>query len=190
MQFFSISENGIVVCHPDGIYLYHIPELESVDDYSVLSPAWSWSGESTRYHGSLYDVWSKFPKLSIQGSRNLHKLEFSLEPGFPVVLRHNVTRGLPRYCIPDDEWGTAVKGRKWARHYQLSDIGTQILVATLLLEREDEPGGFSVRPGFSMNEKLEVKYMDVDEATGRFLFGMGRRGLGRASKLWLVDPFA
>ena len=127
---------------------------------------------------------SPFPKLSIQGSGNLHKLEFSLETGFPVILRHSATRELPAYCMPHSEWGTAVKGRKWVRYYQPWDfVGTTLIVATLLLGREGVPGGFGISTG-SMETGDKSKCIDVDEATGRLLFMVGKPG---ALKLWLVD---
>lgn len=145
------------MCHPDGIYLYHIPELKSWDNHSILSPAWAWFGKSTQYHGSVYDIPSKFPKLHIQGSQNMHQLEFSLESGFLVVLRHNATKEPPAYCIRDEKWRAVLKGRKWAFYYAPSaPSSTQILVSTILLGREGRMGAFSIFASGSSNGQQEV----------------------------------
>ena len=176
-----------MVCHPDGIHLYHVPELESADNDTVLAPTWSWSGKSTEYHGSVYDVRSEFPKLSVQGSHNIHELEFSLESGLPAVLRHEIT-GMPPVWACVKEWGSVQKGRKWARYYK-PITGPPILVCTLLMGGEGKTGTFSLDLFGSYGKWEQVKHVDVDEATGRFLFGVG--GLGPfASKLWLMDTSA
>ena len=188
-QFFSISENSVVVCQPDGIRLYHIPELESVEDSSTLFPVWSWSGEFSQSDGSLYDMGPQHPKLYIQGSLTTHKLDLGLDKsGFMVVLKHDTTGGPPAYWLPG--WGRnlVLKGRKGVCHYR-TDGGKVIAFNTLLLGREDTTGVFRI----CANERELVgdrTQVDLDEVTGRLLVVIGvARGHVRpyTRRLWLAD---
>jgi len=192
VRFFSVPGNGIVVTHLDGIRLYHIPELESVDDGSVLFPVWSWSGESTRYEGSVYDIGSRFPILHIQGSSNIHKLEFGLGSGFPVVLRHTITAGQSVHCEPDeDEWQKLfLKGRKGVCLHQVFNPPAMVFY-TSLVGREDITGVFRICTNelFDILGVLDLWSMDLDEGTGRLLLGVDLPGrYPYQQRLWLVDP--
>jgi hypothetical protein len=193
-EFFAVSENAIVVCDMGGIRLYHIPELGSVGDSSTLSPVWSWSEDSIRYDGSLYDTGSQYPKLYIQGSLVAHKLEFGPgESGSPVVLEHNITGERPAYHIPCEKREAILKGRKGVRHH--SKDGLEMVFNTLLLDREHTSGVFRVRAEElpEGNPLPEVKHMDLDEVTGRLLVGVDsvhRHSGVYAQTLWLTDPLA
>ena len=185
-----MPENGIVVAHPDGIRLYHIPEVESVDDGTVLFPVWSWSGESDHYKGSIYDTGSRFPILHIQGS-NTHKLEFVLESGFPVVLMHTITKA---YCKLDDWQELLMKGRMVVRLHQVVNP-PEIVFYTSLVEREDTMGVFRI----CLNESSaggilcvqDLWVTDLDEVTGRLLVDVElSRRRAYEQRLWLVDPLA
>jgi hypothetical protein len=198
VRFFAVSENSIAVCDPDGIRLYHIPELGSVDDGSILSPVWSWSGESSRYDGNLYDVCTQYPKLYIQGSSVTHKLEFGLnEPGFLVILRYSITRERPAQYIFDGR-RFILKGWKGVCHCW-DDSPVTILFNTLLLGREHTSGEFRICASELWEEDSdflvvpEVKHIDLDEVTGRLLVGVdsvARHSGVHARALWLMDPSA
>ena len=194
VRFFSVSENSIVLSHPEGIYLYHIPELgPAVDVDFNLSPVWYWSGESSQsYYGSLYDTLSQYPKLYIQGPSSTHKLEFDLgESGFPVVLNHSITGELPAYCVPDEGRGLVVRGRKGVRPSWSGDDPV-IQFNTLLLGKEQATGVFRVRTD-EEDSTVRGARMDLDEVTGRLLVcvELVERVTGlRVYKLWLVDPLA
>ena len=157
----------------------------------TLSPVWYWSGEpSQSYCGSLYDTLSRYPKLYIQGSSDIHKLEFDLgESGFPVVLNHTITGELPAYCVPDEgPQDLVLKGRKGVRP-SWSWYDPVIQFNTLLLGKEQATGVFLVctdEEGFTVWDAL----VDLDDVTGRLLVGVNlfeeTTGL-HVHKLWLVD---
>jgi len=188
MRFFSVPGNDIVVAHQDGIHLYHIPELESVDDGSALFPVWSWSGESTEYKGCLYDTNSRFPVLHIQGWSNTHKLEFARGSGFPMVLRHTVTGEQLAYYKSNRRQGFLLKGRKGISCHRAVDP-PGIMFNTWLVGKEDVTRVFHVcAHQFFTGGVLSIPQvlgMDFDEVTGRFILV-----LDFGKSLWLVDPLA
>ena len=196
VRFFSASENSIVVCHPDGIHLYHIPELGSVGDSSTLVPIWSWSGGSNQYYGTLYDTDPQHPRIYLQGSLITHDIDFGLdESGFLVVLSHTATGGQPAYCVFDEERSFVLKGRKGVCYCMGGADGYTVVLKTLLLGREHTTGVFRIRANESVaREGLSVQDLkvDLDEVTGRLLVAVesvteGNLIESHVRKLWLAD---
>jgi len=180
MQFFVVSENGLIVTNSFGIWLYHIPELSVVDDDSTLFPVWDWLGDVSKCRGTLYRTASPYPALWLQGGWVTHTLEFDVDgSGFPVVVNHYMTRGRPAYYT-----GKYLKlqGRKGM------GIGVErpgeVVFNTGVLGKPDITRQLRAPiPGLNTNDRLfrprdVVMYTDLDEATGRIMIVVGPKPHG------------
>ena len=175
-----VSENAVVICDAEGIHLYHIPELNSAEDLSKLSPVWEWPGESKWFCGGVCTTFSQHPMLYLQGASGTHTITFRVDTRGrdPVVVKHT-TGKLPVYLTPlegdEDSHRFVMKGRK-GLYYNVGE-GASPGFATCLL------GGEELTSGFSADVELpedadwwehEVTLADFDERTGRILIGTNR----------------
>ena len=172
-----MSENGLVVTNRLGIHLYHIPELKAVGDDSHVIPIWSWLGDVSEYRGTLYKTASLYPALWLLRSVTAHTLEFDVDESgcFPVVVNHHITEGQPTFLVRRH---VKLQGRKGMG----SDVrrGGEIAIDTVMLGtpgiarrlRGPLPGLYH-GPWYDQDQ---VKYMDLDEATGRIVIALGRIG--------------
>ena len=199
MQFFLVSENGLIVGDFLSIRLYHIPELRAVGGGSELAPVWSWLGNSPGYCGTFYKTASPYPALWVQGVQVTHTLEFDVDESgcFPVVVDHHFTEGLSAYNV-----GSRLKlqGRKRMSFGVIR--GGEIVLNTGVLGKPETtrqlraqlPGVYELLWSSSRDE---VKYTDLDEVTGRIMIAVGlvprcRRNsyFPRARRLCLADLVA
>jgi hypothetical protein len=197
-----VSENSLVVTDRFGIHLYHIPELQAMDDDSHVIPIWSWLGDASKYRSTSYKTTSTYPALWLQGKAIGHTLEFDVDESgcFPVVVNHRITEGQIAYW---SECHLKLQGQKGMG----SDIGErgkvpintgvsgpktmgvsqrgEIVVNTGVLGKPDItrqlraplPGQYR---GYWYQQD-EVKYTNLDEVTGRIMVVLGRRGRRRDS---------
>ena len=170
-QVFFVSENGFIVSGHLGIHLYYIPELRAVDNGSALVPIWSWLVDTSRYRGTLYKTASPYPALWLQGEWATHILEFDVDKlgCFPVVVNHHVTEGLPAYYVRRSlklrgrkVIGTVVKQRG-ETVFKTGVLGKPYLTRELR----------ATLPGRWRAHQDEVKYTNLDEATGRIVVVIG-----------------
>jgi hypothetical protein len=172
----AIAENGLIVNNPDGIFLYHIPELKATGKTSNLVPVWNWRGDASDLRGTLYKTVSPYPALWLQGRRTTHTLEFDVdEPGcFPTVTNHEITGERPAFRSVDrlklqGRKGLGIEsGRKGEIVFHTGALENPDLTRRL---RGSVPG-----LGVSAAWTEEFKYADLDELTGRIMFVAGLRG--------------
>jgi hypothetical protein len=172
-----VSENAVVLCHGEGIYLYHIPELSSAENFSTLEPTWDWRGESTWLYGSVYMKPSQHPVLYLQGSSAMHTIVFHMGTSgrdLPVA-QHRISRGLPAYLasiasLEEKEYLLVMKGRKGlcvrerVYDYETGLLGIEELAGWLVAEPEFLHCSWDC-------DYHRVRTMDFDERTGRILIG-------------------
>ena len=160
-----------------GIHLYHIPELGAVDDTPHLDPIWSWwasPGGLSGYYGTFYKTASPYPALWLQGEQTTHTLEFGVDESgcFPVVTNHHITQGQPAYYV---ERHLKLQGRK-AMGTEVKQDGEAVFKTGVLgkpdLARELRASLPGMWDGHRF-ESDEVKYTDLDEATGRIMVVIG-----------------
>jgi len=175
-----VSENAVVICDAEGIRLYHIPELNSGENFSTLDPVWEWLGESWWSCGSVSMTTSQHPTLYLQEISAVHTIIFRMDASGrdPLVAEHRIS-GLPA-CLASLEEGDdrrfVMKGRKgvcYDAHVTSSEFDT------FLLGIEGLAGGFGVElelPGDGNWNEHEVRLVDFDERTGRILIGTNRYG--------------
>ena len=177
VRVFFVSENGFVVNNHAGIHLYHIPELGTIDDSSYHDPVWSWRASSendSKYRGTLYKTESAYPALWLQGELTTHTLEFDVDESgcFPVVANHHITEGRPAYYT---ERHLKLQGRK-VMGTEVGQGGETVFKTGVLgnpdLTRELHASLPGVWDGHWF-ELDEVKYTDLDEATGRIMVVVG-----------------
>ena len=173
-----MSENCLVVTNEHGIFLYHIPELEAVDDGSDLFPVWDWRGDASDLRGTVYNTASLLSSLWLQGSSATHALEFAVDESgcFPVVVNHSIAeeplafnpiehiklKGRKGMCIEGRRGGEFVFHTRVPEDPKL----TRQLHASLR--------GLDGHPW-----RDELKYVDLDELTGRIMIVAGRPDSGR-----------
>ena len=176
MRAFLVSENGLIIINRFGIHLYHIPEPGTADDDSDLIPVWSWEGDTSNERGTLYETGSPYPALCLQGYRTTHTLEFDVDESragsFPMVVNHHIAEERPDYFMPHH---LKLKGRK-----AMGVLAThsKVVFKTGGLGRSDLARRLDARlPGFyeysQLGQYSEVKYVDLDEATGRIMVVIG-----------------
>lgn len=178
-RYYLVSENGLVVTNYSGIYLYHIPELGVAGDGSTLVPIWVWEGDASEYRGTFYKTASPYPALWLQGEQVTHTLEFYVDENgcSPVVVNHHIVEGRPAYCVGDH---LKLKGRK-VMGINVGPYGETVFMTGVygkpgLTRRLHTklPGVFG--PGldqYGRHRPDEVKYADLDEATGRIMVVIG-----------------
>ena len=182
-----MSENAVVVCDPEGIYLYHIPEASSTEG-STLKTVWEWLGYSNWFYGGVYTTYPQRPILYLQGFLETHTITFRVEDSGrdPVVAEHRIREDLS--ALERDYGRFVMKGRKVL--YYDEDCDT-IEFTTCLLGREELVGGFSAEIVRDDEwDDHEVKFVDFDGRTGRILMGMHRResyGRGGVTRIYLAD---
>ena len=195
MRVFFVSENGLVASNPLGIHLYHIPELRAMDDGHSLVPVWSWRASSrdpSGYRGTLFKTASPYPALWLQGRQTTHALEFDVDESgcFPVVANHHITEGQPAYYVARH---LKLEGRK-AMGVDVKEHGEAVFKTGVL----GRPGLTRLLhaslPGlFDSYRRDEVKYVDLDEVTGRIMIVIGTvpgrrsRNTPYARRLCLAD---
>ena len=174
VQFSLVSESGLIASNQLGIYLYHIPELGAVgeDGPVTISPQWSWSGDASGC-STICKTVSPCPALWIQGEMATHTLEFDVDGsgGFPVVADHQITEGRPAYNVG---FYLRLRGRKGVAvgHglYKEFAIDTAVFGEPDITRRlRAEIPGLDGRH----HRRDEVKYMDLDEVTGRIMIVVG-----------------
>ena len=198
--YFLVSENVLIASNEFGIYLYHIPELKAIgndSDLVAISPQWSWLGRALECRGTLYKTACPHPALWLQGDRATHTLEFDIDGSgyFPVVVNHRIIDGKPAY---DTSCWLKLQGRKgitvrlglrWEIVINTAALGKPGITRRLcaVLPRFDD---------YHWRRREEVKYVDLDEATGRIMIVAGPIPLGfrrltnktlYARRLYLAD---
>ena len=171
---FFVSENGLIVSSRLGICLYHIPELRAVDDGFALVPIWFWSGDASRYRGTLYKTASTYPALWLQGEQTAHTLEFDVDElgCFPIVVNHQVTEEQSAYYA---QRHLKLQGRK-AMGIDVKQGGKTVFKTGVFGKPDLARELHALLPGFwDVDRRLldEVKYTDLDEATGRIMVVIG-----------------
>ena len=177
-----VSENAVVICDEDRIYLYHIPELNSAEHSSTLSPVWECPGEPKWLCGSVHKTPSHHPVLYLQSSSGTHTITFRMDAcgRDPVVVRHHITGKLPAHltCLEEEKAEDdrfVMKGRKGLYYNVEGDSSPNF--STCLVGREELAGGFhaDVDPLSCVDpmDEHEVRLADFDERTGRILIGTG-----------------
>ena len=188
-----VSENAVVICDAEGIHLYHIPELNSAEDLSTLSPVWEWPGESKWFCGGACTTYSQHPVLYLQGTSGTHTITFRVDAcgRDPVVVKHT-TGKLPVYLAPlegdEDSHRFVMKGRK-GLYYNVGE-GIFSGFATCLLGGEELMSGFSADVDVSDEREHEVTLADFDERTGRILISTdwyGAENEGQGIRIYLAD---
>jgi len=159
-----------------------------------LGPAWGWEGDVSECRGTLYKTESPYPALWLQGERTTHTLELDVDESgcFPVVVSHRITEGQPAYY----EECLKLQGRKGMG----VDVGLhdEIVFNMGVLGKPDMTRRlYAALPGFNKGilfEQDEVKYVDLDEATGRIMVVVGlpsdrwgRKDVPYAWQLYLAD---
>ena len=193
-----VSENAVVICDAEGIYLYHIPELGSAEDFPTLSPVWDWPGESEWYCGSVCMTSSHNFVFYLQGTSGTHTISFRLDAcgRDPAVMEHYIAEKLPAYLtsLREDDHRFVMKGRKGLYYTVGGAVSyTQTEFDTRLLGREGSAGGFSAEvrvPEDPEWDGYEVTLADFDERTGRVLIGADRLGMLNTDKgirIYLAD---
>ena len=193
VQFSLVSESGLTASNRLGIYLYHIPELGAVgdDDLVAISPQWSWSGDGSG-SSTICKTVSPHPALWIQGKLTTHTLEFDMDESgcFPMVANHQVTEGRPAYHA--DFYLKLQGGKGVAIGFGLHE---EIAINTAVFGKPDSTRRLRAEiPGLD-DRREEMKYVDLDEVTGRIVIVVGsvprcRRGGNRipyAKRLYLAD---
>ena len=191
-RVFAVSENGLIVANDDGIFLYHIPELEAADEGSGLIPAWDWRGDASDLRGTFYKTTSLSRVLWLQGRSATHTLEFGVDESgyFPVVVDHNITER-PRTFHPTKH--IKLQGRKGMCIE--CRPGGEFVFHTRVPEDPDLTRQLhaSLRGLDGRAWRDELKYVDLDELTGRIMIVVGRpnrrmRGdFPRARRLYIAD---
>ena len=152
-----------------------------MDDGYNLIPVWSWwppldgpSEDPSGYRGTFYKTGSPYPALWLQGEQTTHTLEFDTDESgcFPVVINHHIIEGKPAYYA---EKHLKLKGRK-VMGVNIKEHGEAVFKTGVLgkpdITRElhvSLPGLFDA----DRNKKDEVKYVDLDEVTGRIMVVIG-----------------
>ena len=162
--------------NPRGIHLYHIPEPRAVGDGYSLDPVWSWwslVGDSLGYRGTLYKTASPHPALWLQGEHTAHTLEFDVgESEFPVVVNHQITEGQPAYYVAAR---LKLKGRK-VMGIDVKQRGKAVFRTGVLGKPDLTRQLRASLPGVYTGPRIgqdEVKYVDLDEATGTIMVVIG-----------------
>ena len=188
-----VSENAVVLCDTEGIYLYHIPELSSAENFSTLKPTWEWRGESKWLCGSICMKPSQHPTLYLQEASAIHTIVFRMDVSGrdSTVAQHRIDEGLPAYFTSPEEENDhlfVMKGRK-GLYYNIREESFD----TRLLGIEEFAGGFDaelVLPDDGSWDEQEVRIVDFDERTGRILIGTNRSGEysgNEAIRIYLAD---
>ena len=193
-----VFENAVVFCDPEGIHLFHIPDLSSTEGSSTLSPVWEWLRESEWFFGGVRMTFSRQPVLSLQTLSETHTITFRVDAcgRDPVVSEHRVSGELPAplpSLADGDEFGFAMKGQK------LLCYGSRIEYVyrfhTCLLGREELAGGFNVEAYDADDDWEEHDVIfppDFDEKTARILisgqqYRRNPRGRYEATFICLAD---
>ena len=196
VRFSLVSESGLIASNQHGIHLYHISELGVVgdDDRGTIFPRWSGFGDASGY-STICKTVSPHPALWIQGKLATHVLELDLgESGcFPVVANHQITEGRPAYHVG---FYLRLQGRKG----MAIGLGlhNEIAINTAVFGKPDSTRRLRAEiPGLNdpHRRRREVKYMDLDEVTGRIMIVVGpvprcQRGESKtpyAQQLYLAD---
>jgi hypothetical protein len=191
-----VSENAVVICDAEGIHLYHIPELSSAEDSSILKPVWEWPGDYEWFCGSVCMASSQHSMIYLQEASGTHTITFRMDASGrdPVVVEHRVSEKLPAHLASLEEGYPdrfVMKGRK-GLHYNVDGVSS-CEFGTCLLGREELAGRFSIElelPGDGSWDEHEVRLVDFDERTGRVLIGTNRYGAyneGQAIRIYLAD---
>ena len=187
-----MSENGLIVTDHLGIRLYHIPEPRAVGDDSNLVPVWSWSGDASEHRGTLYETASPYPALWLQGEWTTHTLEFDVDKSgcIPMVVNHQITEGRPAHYVGDR---IKLQGRKVMSISIGQAEDDEIVINTGVLGKPDITRQLRVQlPGLYESHwyrRDELKYADLDEATGRIMIVLGsiRCSFSDARQLLLAE---
>ena len=190
-----VSENAVVLCDAEGIYLYHIPELNSAENFSTLKPAWEWRGESKWFCGSVCIKPSQHPILYLQEASAIHTIVFRMDTSGKglTVAQHRISEWPPAYLTFLEEESDrlfVMKGRK-GLCYNSREGSSEF--DTCLLGIEELVGGFDAElelPDDGTWDDQEVRIVDFDERTGRILIGTNRYGEyneKEAIRIYLAD---
>ena len=130
-------------------------------------------GDSSGYRGTLYKTASPHPALWLQGEHTAHTLEFDVdESEFPVVVNHRITEGQPAYYVAAR---LKLKGRK-VMGIDVKQRG-KVVFRTGVLGKPDLTRQLRAPlPGVCTGPQIgqdEVKYVDLDEVTGRIVVVIG-----------------
>ena len=130
--------------------------------------------EHAGYRGTLYTT-SPHAALWLQGEQTTHTLEFGLDESssFPVVVGHHIAEGQPAYYHTGDHLklkGRKVMGIETKEHgktvFKTGVLGKPDVTRQLHPSSPDSHDGPWPAPG-------QVKYMDLDEVTGRIMVAIG-----------------
>ena len=189
VRFFAISENCFVVTSVFGIWLYHIPEFRSVGEDTMLVPVWNLLVDASDYRGTLYKTASPYPALWLQGEQNSCTLEFDVDESgcYPVVANYKFV-----VSPPDFYMGTIFKlqGRKGMSIE--AGLRGEIAFNTEVLGKTDTRRLRAQIPGLNDEPRItrdEVKYVDLDEETGRIMVVVGpvQGNIPYARQLYIAD---
>ena len=189
--FFVISENCFVTTDRRGIWLYHIPELEAVDEDTMLVPVWNRLLDASDYGGTLFKTTSPYPALWLQGEHITHTIKFDVDGSgcYPVVVNHHITEGQPAFYVGN---ALHLQGRK-GMSIEIGWPG-EFVINTGVLGRPDTRRLRAPIPGLNDGPRQdEVKYVNLDEMTGRIMVvvgpkpGRNREAIPYAREFYIAD---
>lgn len=174
----------MVICDPDGIHLYRLPELESEWDETTLTPFWT-SGRSLGEwcRGSLCDASSPNPTLYVHCPDFMEEVEFGLDESgrFFVVSNYDTVEETILYggdSSEDVDCFVRLKGRKVLSYETEYPF---ITFATAFLDRWGVGRALRMRIANSPGDRwIDVGMVDLDERTGRLLIAADHSATIRA----------